>query len=463
MSGITIYEFDALAAVGPGFAAAEGLHVIPANVFGWLEGQCLRASEDGDAAWLRLTQRRGRRAVQVTSFVGVIRAPDGYQIEVLPKVGKAIGGGAIEARQLLIDMLCCLQGFRHIQTDSAKLSATRMPLLEIFIGEFLRTVEHIVKRGLRSDYTSRQENLFALRGKLMIAPHLRQNLYRADRFFTEHDEFSTNRPENRLLHAALQRALLLSASQANQKLARELCFVFADIPPSEQARLDFQRVRIDRGMGHYADALAWTRLILEEESPLTGLGENHAPSLLFPMEAVFEAFVAKHLPRQLAQPLILKTQARSHHLVRHRERNWFRLKPDLLIRDADRDLLVLDTKWKLLDGLKSNGSDKYGLAQGDFYQLQAYGQSYLDGEGDVVLIYPLTSVFDKPLPVFEFPKLEGLRLWVIPFCLKSRTILVPKSAPFLEFFEEGMPGGARVPSEKCQMASGNFADTICNL
>ena len=278
-------------------------------------------------------------------------------------------------------MLRCLQGFRHVQTDSAKLSAVRMPLLEVFIAEFLRTVEHIVKRGLRSDYFSRQDNLFALRGKLLMAPHLQQNLYRADRFFTEHDEFSIDRPENRLLHATLRRVLMLSASQANQQLARELRFVFEDVPVSAQPRVDFQQVRLDRGMVYYADALAWARLILEEESPLACTEAHRAPSLLFPMEALFEAFVAKHLARQLARPLILKTRALSHHLVRHREPNWFRLRPDLLIRHADHDSLVLDTKWKLLDALKANGTDEYGLSQSDIYQLQAYGQSYLDGRG----------------------------------------------------------------------------------
>lgn len=436
MNGITIYEFDALMTAWSDAADAEGVHRIPGKVYGWLEDQCLRAAEAGDAAWLRLTQRRGRRVVQVTSFVGVIRAPDGFQIEVLPKVGKAIGGGAKEARQLLIEMLCCLQGFRHVQTDSAKISAARMPLLEVFSAEFLRMVERIVKSGLRGDYSGRQDKLFALRGKLLMAPHLRQNLVRADRFFTEHDEFSTERPENRLLHAALRRVLMLSASQANQQLARELQFVFADVPASTQPRIDFQRVRLDRGMGYYADALAWARLILDEESPLTGTGGHRAPSLLFPMESVFEAFVAKHLARQLARPLTLKTQARSHHLVRHREQNWFRLKPDLLIREGGRDALVLDTKWKLLDGLKANGTDKYGLSQGDFYQLQAYGQSYLDGQGDVVLIYPKTAAFDQPLPVFEFPKSEGLRLWVLPFCLTSRRLTVPRDAPFADAFAD---------------------------
>lgn len=435
MSGISVYEFDALVAGTLDSTGIDGLHAIPANVFEWLETRCLRASEKGDAAWLRLTQRRSRRAIQVTSFVGVICSPDGYQIEVLPKVGKAIGGGVVEARALLIAMLCCLQGFRHIQTDRAQLMARHMPLLEIFILEFLRAVERVVKRGLRSEYSGQQGNLFALRGKLLMAPHLRHNIVRGDRFFTEHDEFSVDRPENRLLHAALRQVLLLSTSQANQKLARELGFVFADVPVSEQPRSDFQRVRLDRGMGHYQNALAWARLILDQETPLTGAGRHTAPSLLFPMEALFEAFVVKHLMFQVSCSLTPKVHARSHHLVRHRNQSWFQLKPDLLIRDGDRDVLVLDMKWKLLDSLKGNGSEKYGLSQGDFYQLQAYGQSYLDGKGDVILIYPRTMGFNEPLPVFEFPKVDGLRLWVLPFCLTSRLLLMSELAPFATSFD----------------------------
>jgi 5-methylcytosine-specific restriction enzyme subunit McrC len=152
------------------------------------------------------------------------------------------------------------------------------------------------------------------------------------------------------------------------------------------------------------------------------------------MEAVFEAYVAKHLPHQLSPPLTLKTQARSHHLVRHREQNWFRLKPDLLVRNSDRDLLVLDTKWKLLEGLKANGTDKYGLSQSDFYQLQAYGLSYLDGAGDVVLIYPKTDAFADPLPVFDFPKTSEMRLWVLPFCLKERRLKLPASTQLRSVF-----------------------------
>jgi 5-methylcytosine-specific restriction enzyme subunit McrC len=428
--GETIFEFDAVAPTGAGAGVTE----VPPEVFAWLERTCLQTAERGEASWLRLTQRRGRHVVQVTSYVGVMRSPSGFQLEVLPKLGRAIGGGASEARRLLIDMLKCLPGFRHIRTESAHLLATKMPLLEVFITEFLSAVEHVVKRGLRRDYEPVQSNCFALRGKLLVAQQLRQNLHRPDRFFTDHDEFSPNRPENRLLHAALRIVLSVTTADQNQRLARELSFVFADVPPSTRIREDLQRVRIDRGMAHYEDAIAWARLIFQEESPLTGTGANDAPSLLFPMDALFEAFVAKHLARQLQPLLVLKTQSRQHHLVRHQGVHWFRLKPDLLVREAAGERLVLDTKWKLIDSRKSSGAEKYGLAQADFYQLQAYGQSYLRASGDVVLVYPRTEVFDQALPVFEFSHAPELRLWVAPFCLKTRTLRLPATEPFASIF-----------------------------
>lgn len=63
----------------------------------------------------------------------------------------------------------------------------------------------------------------------------------------------------------------------------------------------------------------------------------------------------------------------------------------------------------------------YGLNQADFYQLFAYGQKYLGGQGDLVLVYPKRASFLEALPVFEFS--EGLRLWVVPFDLELRRII----------------------------------------
>lgn len=432
MKGIVIHEYDTIISRLPTEINMPGVYQVPENVFNWLEKQALRISEAEIPLWIRLTQRMGKRAVQVKSFVGVIRAPDGYQIEILPKIGKVTSEES--ARTLLIEMLCCLGPFRHIQTDNAILLARKMPLIEVFISEFLHTVKNIIKRGIRSDYHVCVDNLYALRGKIQMSAHLSKNLCRRDRFFTEYDEFSSNRPENRLIHSALKCVMDWTNSHENQQLARELSFTFSDIPFSESPGLDFAKIRLDRGMNYYQTGLAWARLILNENSPLTGSGENSAPSLLFPMETVFEAFVSRHLSYQFSKIFRLRSQARSISLVNHLDQKWFRLKPDMLLQSSKINHMVLDTKWKLIDISKKNGSEKYGLNQGDFYQLYVYGQTYLDGKGDVVLIYPKTDNFSEPLPVFVFPKTPDLRLWVLPFCLKDKKLLIPLHNDLSFFF-----------------------------
>lgn len=426
MNQLTIFEFDTVVAPGVNVTLNE----VPQHVFSWLESICLRI-EEGSPRWLRLSHRNGRRAIQVTSYVGVLRAPCGFQIEVLPKIGKGSSQSlkaTEDARTLLIQMLKCLVGFRHVRTSDADLLATRMPLLEVFIQQFLAAVQSVVKRGLRSDYVAVQDNLPALRGKIQVSRHIRQNVVRRDLFYTEHDLFTPNRPENRLLHAALGAVLALSKTQENQRLARELSFVFDGIPKPLNFQQDFNAIRLDRGMSYYEHALDWAKLILSGMTPLTGAGKNQAPSLLFPMEALFEAYVEKHLRRQIAPSFTLKAQVCSQHLIKHQSQNWFRLKPDLLVQDDQRhNRILLDTKWKLLDSQKNNGSEKYQLSQADFYQLFAYGHHYLQGAGDVALVYPKTDLFDKPLPVFDFPQSDDLRLWVLPFCLKTKRLLLPEN------------------------------------
>lgn len=430
MGHISIFEFDALVASTGTLGTVGGLHLIPPTVFEWLDLQARRQSEQGGEVRLRPVSRGGQRAVQVTSQVGVIRAPGGFQIEVLPKIGKANENGVVDARRLLIEMLRSLSWFRHIRTQEAALKAARMPFLEIFVSEFLESVEYAVHRGLRGDYSMRSGNLAALRGKLSIPRQIRQNLLRRDRFFVDYDEFSVDRPENRLLHSALLKVLGFTSVQEHQKLARELVFAFSEVPVSNRPNLDFAQVRRDRGMEHYQSALSWARLILDAQSPLTGLGEHEAPSLLFPMEALFESFVADQLRKRLRSHLALKTQVRAKHLVRHGGMDWFQLKPDILFMEDGRTRMVLDTKWKLLDSNKSNGTEKYDLSADDFYQLHGYGTSYLEGEGEMILIYPKTSKFQQPVSCFEYSASPRLRLWVVPFCLDTKQ-LVTVDAPEL--------------------------------
>lgn len=94
----------------------------------------------------------------------------------------------------------------------------------------------------------------------------------------------------------------------------------------------------------------------------------------------------------------------------------FQLQPDFLI-DQSGFCWVGDAKWKRLDA--GNRANKYGISQADLYQLFAYGQKYLGGQGRMSLIYPRTSSFDEALPLFNFDDAGVLSLEVIPLDLRT--------------------------------------------
>ena len=94
------------------------------------------------------------------------------------------------------------------------------------------------------------------------------------------------------------------------------------------------------------------------------------------------------------------------------------MRPDFII-EYDGAIWVVDAKWKLLDA--ADNANIYGLSQSDFYQLFAYGKRYLSGKGQLVLIYPGTEAFNKPLDRFDLE--GGLWLDAVPLDLESGALM----------------------------------------
>jgi 5-methylcytosine-specific restriction enzyme subunit McrC len=159
------------------------------------------------------------------------------------------------------------------------------------------------------------------------------------------------------------------------------------------------------------------RLILERLNPLTRRGNRQALSILFPMEKIFEDYVAAMLPKQL-QDWCVSARVRGKALVEeHLGRRMFSLIPDLeLSRGARR--IIADTKWKLLN--QGERSNKYRISQSDIYQLFAYAKKYLYGQErrEVYLIYPRTDFFREPLRPFWY-QTEREVLYVLPYDLEK--------------------------------------------
>jgi 5-methylcytosine-specific restriction enzyme subunit McrC len=386
---------------------------ISVTAFDWL----CQLSESFSKSGAALVHTEGRRWLCLDNYVGVIETPCGTCIEILPKHVEG-ENCARKSRQLLCSMIGEALHLPRREAGVANLELFDAPLSEWVIAQFLEKLDHLVKRGVRFDYCRVEEEQCFLRGQLDIVRQLRQPPGRQHHFHIRHDLFLADRPENRLLKSALERVCASTRRPDNWRLAHELRSLFIEVPVSKDIRADFMRWRQDRLMAHYQPIKPWCELILYRHMPWSVAGQWRGISLLFPMEKLFERYVAASLSRALLTTAKLTEQAARLFLCDHDGGRMFQLQPDLLIEDRGMRW-VLDTKWKRIDS--QNRTDKYSLSQADFYQLFAYGQKYLQGRGELVLIYPRRAAFQDPLPVFEFN--ESLRLWVLPFDLERRELI----------------------------------------
>lgn len=401
---------------------------IPETAFEWLCKESARLRRSGAS----LVQLDDRRWLRLDNYVGVIETPCGTRVEVLPK---SVDGaeGVSQARVLLRRMLSRCLKLEARETGPASIQTFGGSLTEWVMRQYLDALDMLVKRGVRFEYHSVREQQRFLRGRLDVTRQLRQPPGRQHLFQIEHDIFDADRPENRLLRSALDRVCRVTRDPGNWRLSHELVSYMAPVPPSNDMATDFKRWRDDRLMAHYRPVRPWCSLILNEQTPLSVLGEWHGRSLLFPMEKLFERFVEACLRRNLPEGATLKPSSSSKYLCVHRSEDWFQLKPDFIV-EYEGERWVLDTKWKRLDTALGTRKDKYSLNQADFYQLFAYGHRYLDGVGKMLLVYPKTSAFQEPLQEFEYS--GDLRLHVVPFDLEQEALL----ANFL-------PGRAQEPAE----------------
>ena len=343
--------------------------------------------EHADAAeFLKIGFRRGvGDIISVNNYVGLIQMQNGYQIQILPKIDFADDpdSGDENTKRVFIRMLRSMKDFPSKVFNDANLKMDRMTLYEIFINMYLQEVRRLVKHGIKSAYIGREDNLNYFKGKLVVSEHIKRNAVHAERFYVHYDEYLLNRPENRIIKAALLKLQSISASTENQKEIRQLLTAFEMVDPSVNHEKAFAKVVIDLSTRDYEILMRWSRVFLLNKSFSTFSGSTNAKALLFPMEKVFESFVARELKKALADlDWDVSAQDRGYYLFDAPSR--FALRPDIVVTRNDKRKIILDTKWyRLIDDPRAN----YGISQADMYQMYAYAKKY--GTSEIWLLYPV--------------------------------------------------------------------------
>ncbi|MCT7482499.1 McrC family protein [Aliarcobacter cryaerophilus] len=353
--------------------------------------------------------------LQAKSYVGTIQTTSGFILEILPKTVK--DNDIEKSKQIfmkLLHLLYKLPNYKNINSTNFE-RIKNLEIFEIFIFMFLEEVGIIIKKGIKSDYVGFEDNLFYLKGKLLINEQIKRNSIHKERFYVQYDDYNQNRAENRLIKSTLKLLSNISRDFDNQRKIRQYLEHMNWIELSLNIDKDFSMVKTGRGMEHYKNALIWSKVFLKKESFSSFSGDTVAFAILYPMEKLFECFVQWWLEKKY-QHLQIEAQNGGVDFVK----KLFTVRPDFLIKKDNQVICVADAKWKLIE-------KDCDFSQSDFYQLFAYKHIFLkqqkenykdDCELMSLKIYYPKSDYLKNDRIFEYFKDEG-KIKIIPISIEK--------------------------------------------
>lgn len=353
----------------------------------------------------------GRHALRARGVVGIIAAND-CSLEILPKIDfpddteeTAVG----KIRHRLVHMLAVAL---NLSIDDGKITPMQWQsetILEIVIRLFAEKLTDAARKGLPRRYIASEEELPALRGRLDVTKQFTLLAANPSRLYCLYDELSPDIALNQIMKTAISRLSRISRSSHNQRMLRELAFIYADITDLPATSLRWDEVNLDRTNARWSELLNLANLLLGERFQATSTGESDGFSLLFEMNTLFEEYVARMIARALSNsPFRAVSQGGRLYCLETDTGGLFQTKPDILIKHGKTVVQVIDTKWKRIASQIDH--KKQGVSQSDIYQMMAYGQIY--GCSRLTLLYPHHRYLRDPEGLQSSNRITGAERWL---------------------------------------------------
>jgi 5-methylcytosine-specific restriction enzyme subunit McrC len=320
----------------------------------------------------------GHQRLHFSQFVGVIQVGN-LSIEILPKADRSATPDKLKWRNALLQMLR-QSGLLDVEAaPEADLHLKRSPLVDLYLDAFLKEVERLSHQGLVKKYRITHANLYKLKGRILFRQQISHNLLHRERMYTAHEVYDRDNPFNRVLKCALGIVEQTAVRPSLAIRAGSLGLVLESVSESRITPELFERLTFDRNTDRYRRAIQLARLIILNYSPDLRGGQQHVIAILFDMNRLFERFILvklKQAQHQFAYRALQITGQTSRRFWASKN-----LRPDVVAnfdREAHRERVVLDTKWKIpKDGQPSDD---------DLKQMYAYNLHF--GSPRSVLLYP---------------------------------------------------------------------------
>lgn len=241
-------------------------------------------------------------------------------------------------------------------------------------------------------YQQKTANLKRLRGKLELAPHLRQNVARGQwqHLYCSYEELQLDIRPYQLLKYCFRLLLQHSKEQSNQKKLADLILKLKNIPDNPTEDKAWPYLKLSPLFADLQGLLDSANQFLKQLLPAVGGEGAPAWSLLFPAEQLFEAFLSGFVQKNLPAGWRVVLQEQAHYLSTERR---FALRPDFVFYGPKSQVQIADIKYKRLRPEQWESD----IQSADLYQLLTYGLRY--GSSQLHLFYPSSRPWTKRFSV----------------------------------------------------------------
>lgn len=327
----------------------------------------------------------GLEGITTCAHVGIIRFAD-FQLNILPKI---IGEEDSLCLENLMFMLRYTRKLEIHSMDSAEISQTKQPFLEVLIAHYANILLNALQRHIPHQYETREDNLPTVKGRILFAKNHLVNAANLARTYCQFDEFTPDNLLNQTLKFvshALQK--LTSVSQTRQKLLK-INAVYEDVTLRPVAYAETQKIILNRNHTMFKEPLELAQMFLQNSTISL---HNHTftnLAILFDMNKLFEEFVATALEQAFPGQVKIQNKLKIIEDIDGIPGTSYTIRPDILFgKDT-----IIDTKYKRL----SLPEDK--PSEADIYQMLAYNRFY--NRKNIILCYPMTDEYYPRTTILE--------------------------------------------------------------
>lgn len=334
---------------------------------------------------------------RANNFIGFINY-EGVAIEIYPKIFQhmASSNKGLMHRHLFYWLSYCKKikfPFNQPYLDSFEID--QLPELIIYL--IARHIHETLNSQPYSAYEEVQEAMQTPRGRINFSRYSKRLTYgNYHQIDCDYEPFVFDNILNRVIKYCARLLLTQARLADSQRLLNEIIFLLDEVEDQPCTVSMLEGIRLNPLYEAYGEVVKSCRMILENQVYSHVEYDMKNWSLLFPMEYIFEDFIAGFIQDHFSKDFIVQPQKSDLYL--HQDPNTFNLQQDILLtHKASKERIIIDTKYKPRWNIAAS-DNKRGVSQSDMYQMISY--AYRRGTDKVLMIYP--SALDNQIEDYTF-------------------------------------------------------------